>query len=78
MSKRMTWKEIHDTYPDMWVVLEDVIFLNNDRTNVESAIVVESLSDDDYLDRRLEYELAGKKYHYTRTEDTDSFCRVML
>lgn len=78
MSKRMTWKEIHDTYPDMWVALDDVKYLNNDRINVESAIVVSAMRDADYVDKRLKYELAGKKYFYTRTEDSSAFCGVTL
>lgn len=36
-SKRMTWKEIVETYPDKWVGLIDVEW--EDPSNVKSAIV---------------------------------------
>lgn len=78
MSKRMTWDEIRDAYPEMWVALDEVVFLNNDRINVESAVIVAVMSDDEYADKRLEYELEGKKYFYMRTEDSDLFCGVTL
>ena len=78
MSKRMTWKEIHDTYPDMWVALDDVKFMDNDDINVDSAVVIIALHDEDYLAKRLEFELSGKEYFYTRTEDTGAFCGVTL
>lgn len=78
MSKRMTWEEIHSAYPDMWVVLDDVEFMDNDGINVDSAIVVEALHDDEYIKRRVELELAGTKYFYTRTEDCAAFCGVTL
>lgn len=78
MKKRMTWDEIHSAYPDMWVVLDNVEFMDNDGINVDSAIVIIALRDEDYLAKRLEFELAGKNYFYTRTEDSGPFCGVML
>lgn len=39
MTERMTWKQIQDKYPDQWVGLVDVIYVNNDDVNIESAIV---------------------------------------
>ena len=37
MDKRMTWKEIQDTYPDQWVGLTDCEMINE--VSVKSAIV---------------------------------------
>lgn len=39
MSKRMTWKEIQEKYPDQWVGLTEVEYINNDGVSVASAIV---------------------------------------
>ena len=39
MNERMTWKEIQEMYPDQWVGLEDVNYLNDDGVSIESAIV---------------------------------------
>ena len=38
-TRRMTWEEIKKKYPHRQVGLVDVIWTNNDNTNVESAIV---------------------------------------
>ncbi len=37
--KRMTWKEIQKVYPDRWLGLDDVQYINNDGISVESAVV---------------------------------------
>lgn len=39
MSKRMTWKEIQEKYPDQWVGLTEVEYIGNDGVSVASAIV---------------------------------------
>lgn len=39
MTERMTWKEIQEMYPDQWVGLVDVNYLNDDGVSIESAIV---------------------------------------
>lgn len=39
MNERMTWKQIQEKYPDRWVGLVEVQYLNNDGVSVESAIV---------------------------------------
>lgn len=39
MNERMTWKEIQEMYPDQWVGLVDVNYLNDDGVSIESAIV---------------------------------------
>ena len=36
---RMTWKEIQEKYPDQWVGLIDVKYVENDGISIESAIV---------------------------------------
>ena len=39
MEKRMTWKEIEETYPDQWVGLTDVEWDKPGGANVVSAVV---------------------------------------
>ena len=39
MDERLTWKEIQDKYPDQWVGLTDVEYVNNDGISIETAIV---------------------------------------
>lgn len=39
MNKRMTWKEIQNKYPDCWVGLTEVEYVNNDGVSIESAVV---------------------------------------
>lgn len=39
MSDRMTWKEIKEKYPDQWLGLIDVKYIDNDGISIESAIV---------------------------------------
>ena len=70
MAERMTWKEIQEKYPDQWVALKDVIYMNNDGCNVESAVVICAMSDDDYVNKRLSFVRSGEVYDYERTEDT--------
>lgn len=37
--KRLTWKQIQEQYPDQWVGLSDVQYVNDDGASVESAVV---------------------------------------
>ena len=30
MTERMSWKEIQEKYPEQWVALEDVVYINNE------------------------------------------------
>lgn len=39
MGERLTWEEIQERYPDRWVGLEDVKFVDDDGVSVESAVV---------------------------------------
>ena len=58
----MTWKEIQEKYPDQWVALTDVVYLNNDNCNVESAVLVCAMSDEEYVAKRLSFINEGKNY----------------
>lgn len=78
MTKRMLWKEIQEKYPDQWVALKDVVYLNNDGCNVESAVVVCAMSDEEYVNTRLSFIRDGKRYDYERTEDTRGFIGVTV
>lgn len=78
MTERMSWKEIQEKYPDQWVALKDVIYLNNDGCNVESAIVVCAMSDEEYVNTRLSFVRNGMKYDYERTGDTRGFVGVTI
>lgn len=37
--ERLTWKQIQEQYPDQWVGLSDVQYLDDDGISVESAVV---------------------------------------
>lgn len=39
MTERMTWKEIQEKYPDQWVGLIDVKYIDNDGISIESAVI---------------------------------------
>lgn len=39
MSERLTWKQIQEKYPDQWVGLVDVKYIDDDGISVESAVV---------------------------------------
>ena len=39
-EQRLTWKQIRMTYPDQWVALTDVKYMDDDGINVESAVVI--------------------------------------
>lgn len=78
MQSRMTWKQIQTKYPDQWVALEDVAYINNDGCNVESAVVVCGMSDEDYVGKRLLFIHDGKNYEYERTMDTRGFVGVTV
>ena len=39
MADRMTWEEIQEKYPDQWVGLVDVKYMDDDGISVESAVV---------------------------------------
>lgn len=39
MKERLTWEQIQEKYPDRWVGLVDMKYVNDDGISVESAIV---------------------------------------
>lgn len=39
MAERLTWEQIQEKYPDQWVGLTDVKYMDDDGISVESAIV---------------------------------------
>ena len=39
MLERLTWKQIQEKYPDQWVGLVDVKYVNDDNATIESAVV---------------------------------------
>ena len=77
-GQRLTWEQIHDRYPAQWVALTDVKYLDGDGVNVESAVVVCAMSDEDYVGQRLKFMREGKSYEYERTEDTRGFVGVTV
>ena len=75
-KQRLTWEQIRSAYPDQWVALMDVKYM--DGINVESAVVVCSMKDEDYVEQRLKFMEEGAEYEYERTEDTRGFVGVTL
>ena len=69
-TQRMTWEEIKERYPHKQVGLVDVIWVNNDNTNVESA-VVKCTDDDMSLDEMADQIFEGllQTIAYTTPED---------
>ena len=52
--------------------------MDDDGINVESAIVVNNMTDNDYIAQRLKFIREGKHYEYERTEDTRGFVGVTI
>ena len=77
-GQRLTWEQIRASYPDQWVALTDVKYMDDDEINFESAVVVCGMSDSDYTRQRLEFMKAGRMYDYERTEDTRGFVGVTI
>ncbi len=77
-GQRLTWEQIRTDYPDQWVALTDVRYLDDDGVNVESAVVVCGMNDCDYAGQRLEFMREGREYEYERTEDTRGFVGVTV
>lgn len=53
MAERLTWKQIQEKYPDQWVGLVDVKYVDNDGVTVESAVVKYSDKPQGELTRRM-------------------------
>ena len=77
-GQRLAWAQIREKYPDQWVALTDVEYLDNDGVNVKSAIVICGMADEEYVAQRLKFMREGKAYEYERTEDTRGFVGVTV
>ncbi len=75
-KQRLTWEQIRSAYPEQWVALTDVKYMDDDGINVESAVVVCSMTDNEYVEQRLRFMEEGADYEYERTEDTKGFVGV--
>lgn len=78
MPERMTWDEMVEKYPDKWVVLTDVKFEDEGHADVESAVVVQVLSDDEESIVHLRNDSQGINYLYRRTTEYLGFIDAML
>ena len=52
--------------------------MDDDGINVESAVVVCGMADNDYMGQRLKFMKEGRMYEYERTEDTRGFVGVTI
>jgi hypothetical protein len=77
-DQRLTWEQIRATYPNQWVALTDVRYMDDDGINVESAVVVCGMADSDYTRQRLKFMKEGRTYEYERTEDIRGFVGVTI
>lgn len=77
-EQKLTWEQIRALYPDRWVALMDVEYMDDDGINVKSAVVVCSVSDDDYIAQRLKFVEEGAEYEYERTADIRGFVGVTI
>ncbi len=78
MADRLSWNEIREKYPHMQVGLSNIIWVNNDNTNVESAVV--SCTDQEMsLDEMADQIFAGtiQAIAYTTPEDDVSVGALM-
>lgn len=73
MAKRMTWKEIQETYPDQWVGLSEV---ENDGGGIASAVVKYTDKTDDEL---FDMQISGQDVQtiYT-TPETFPYGQVLI
>lgn len=72
MSVKMTWDEICSTYPRQWVGLDDVKFVDDDGTNVDTAAVVCAVPDEEYSATRVRLIKEGHNYFFSRTSFDDA------
>ena len=63
--ERLTWDEIVKKYPDKWVALTNVEYIDDDGINIIVADVVAVMTDEEHEDKRIEWW--DKKYDFTRT-----------
>lgn len=61
MTERLTWQEIQTQYPDRWVGLIEVKYLNDDGVSIESAVVkYKDLSKGELTKRMLDGEIISR------------------
>ena len=78
MPERLTSDQIRERYPDQWVALTDIDYKDGDISNFNTAVVACNMTDDEYVDKCLEFTLQGKDYVYIRTADNGEFIGVTL
>ena len=67
MFERLTWEQIQEKYPNQWVGLIDVKYIDDDGISIESAIVKYSdLSRTELTKRMLSGEIVSR---YTTPDD---------
>ena len=66
MLERLTWKQIQEKYPDQWVGLVDVKYVNDDNATIESAVVkYYDRTQDELTERMLNGEIIS---HHTNPD----------
>ena len=61
MAERLTWQEMQTQYPDQWVGLVEVKYLNDDGVSIESAVVkYTDLSKAELTKRMLDGEIISR------------------
>ncbi len=63
-TTRMTWDEMVNTYPDMWVVIANPI-MDGEAPDILEGDVVDVVSDDDIGDYKESHRNQGLKYRRT-------------
>ena len=63
--ERLSWDGIVANYPDKWVALSNVKYMDDDGTNIEMADVVAVMTDDEHEGKRIEWWDEG--YDFIRT-----------
>ena len=76
MEKRMTWKEIQETYPDQWVGLSEVEWEEPKSPNVVSAVVKYTNKTSDEL---YGMQISGQDVYTTyTTPETFPYGQVLI
>ncbi len=81
MSKRMTWQEICEQYPNQQVALEDVEWVDNDGVTVKTASVRYCEKDMSRTEIIAKCMMSGGKLFSNNTTESSMFvtglCRVV-
>ena len=65
--ERLTWDDMVKKYPDLWVVLDDIEWLDEDESEIVSAVIVDVKDDDSITETMLRYYDEGHHYIDRRT-----------